>query len=540
MNLTRKRITTMPWNYVHGTNNSETINAADGVTEAHDHILGHGGDDTIFGLGGSDVLEGNAGADHLDGGANLDWASYVNSPSGVIVDLASGTGKNGDAEGDTLVNVECVIGSWFEDILIGDGGDNGLRGGGSDDVLKGGGGDDNLFGEGGNDTLTGGAGADSLLGGAGIDTAAYIDSAQGVAISLIDNLASRGDAAGDSFSSIENLTGSGHRDILRGDNGANVLSGLDGNDTLEGLGGADTLIGGQGHDTLDGGANNDTMIGGLGNDTYYVDSWWDVVTEFGGQGTDTVFTTVSWTLTAGADVETLRTTNDNGTAAIHLTGNASGNNIVGNDGYNVINGGGGADQMTGRGGNDTYFVDHVNDAVIESAGQGVDTVRTSVSWVLTGGADVETLTTTNHDGVAAINLTGNSSGNVVIGNNGSNVINGGDGNDELTGRGGQDSFLFNTALNAATNVDVITDFNVTDDTILLDQDIFSSSLGLGYISAGEFVIGAAAQDANDRIIYDSSTGALYYDSDGVGGTAAVQFAQMNTGLGLTHLDFLVV
>jgi Ca2+-binding RTX toxin-like protein len=170
----------------------------------------------------------------------------------------------------------------------------------------------------------------------------------------------------------------------------------------------------------------------------------------------------------------------------------------------------------------------------------VDTVRTSVSWVLTGGADVETLTTTNHDGVAAINLTGNSSGNVVIGNNGSNVINGGDGNDELTGRGGQDSFLFNTALNAATNVDVITDFNVTDDTILLDQDIFSSSLGLGYISAGEFVIGAAAQDANDRIIYDSSTGALYYDSDGVGGTAAVQFAQMNTGLGLTHLDFLVV
>jgi Ca2+-binding RTX toxin-like protein len=87
---------------------------------------------------------------------------------------------------------------------------------------------------------------------------------------------------------------------------------------------------------------------------------------------------------------------------------------------------------------------------------------------------------------------------------------------------------------------VITDFNVADDTILLDQDIFSSSLGLGNISAGEFVIGTAAQDANDRIIYDSDTGALYYDSDGNGGTAAIQFATLNTGLGLTYLDFFVV
>jgi Ca2+-binding RTX toxin-like protein len=140
----------------------------------------------------------------------------------------------------------------------------------------------------------------------------------------------------------------------------------------------------------------------------------------------------------------------------------------------------------------------------------------------------------------AIDLSGNANGNIVRGNNGNNVIGGGNGRDTLTGLGGQDSFLFDTPLDAAINLDVITDFTVADDTILLDDAIFSSSLGLGNIAAGEFVIGTAALDANDRIIYDSNTGALFYDSDGVGGTAAIQFAELDTGLALTNLDFLVV
>ena len=110
----------------------------------------------------------------------------------------------------------------------------------------------------------------------------------------------------------------------------------------------------------------------------------------------------------------------------------------------------------------------------------------------------------------------------------------------LIGLFGQDSFLFNTPLNAAANVDRIVDFNVADDTIQLDLAIFSSSLGLGNISAGEFVIGMAAQAANDRIIYDSNTGALYYDNDGIGGNAQVQFAEVGRNLALTNLDFLVV
>jgi Ca2+-binding RTX toxin-like protein len=127
----------------------------------------------------------------------------------------------------------------------------------------------------------------------------------------------------------------------------------------------------------------------------------------------------------------------------------------------------------------------------------------------------------------------------VRGNNGGNLINGGDGNDTLTGLGGQDVFLFNTALNAATNVDFITDFTVADDAIQLQNGVFTG-LTAGTLAANQFVIGAAAQDADDRIVYDDTTGALFFDIDGAGGTAAVRFATVSAGLALTNNDFLVV
>ena len=400
---------------------------------------------------------------------------------------------------------------------------------------------DRLYGEAGDDVLVGGTGADYLHGGAGFDTASYSTSSAGVVVSLISNSSAYGDAQGDTFTFIENLIGSYHADTLIGHNGPNVINGGSGNDTLKGYGGFDTLLGGDGDDFLDGGSNVDTMIGGLGNDTYLVESSSDVVVEFGGQGTDVVRTSVSHQLSDGADIETLETTDANGTAAINLFGNDNGNQIIGNNASNLINGRGGVDQMIGRGGDDTYFVDNANDSVMENGGQGLDTVVAQVNYRLTAGADVETLATIDDEfGTLPIDLTGNANGNVVRGNNGNNILNGADGRDDLTGLGGQDSFLFDTPLDAASNVDRITDFNVADDTILLDDAVFSSSLGLGNISAGEFVIGTAAQDANDRIIYDSNTGALLYDSDGDGGTAAIQFATVSTGLALTNLDFLVV
>jgi Ca2+-binding RTX toxin-like protein len=160
-----------------------------------------------------------------------------------------------------------------------------------------------------------------------------------------------------------------------------------------------------------------------------------------------------------------------------------------------------------------------------------------MSYTLPEGADIEYLGTYYTE--APVELTGNSSGNVIEGNDGDNVLNGRAGNDELIGYLGQDSFLFDTPLDPMFNVDALTDFNVADDTIRLDDAIFAA-LAPGGLSAAQFVIAAAAQDADDRIVYDSGTGALFYDADGVGGSSAIRFANLSSGLGLTHLDFLVV
>ena len=357
-----------------------------------------------------------------------------------------------------------------------------------EDFLFGGAGNDHLFGGGMDDTLIGGGGADDLWGESGIDTASYDDSPAGVTVSLLSGSGSGGDAAGDELDGIENLDGSSHADTLLGDNQDNRLRGFAGNDTLKGYGGADTLWGGIGNDFLYGLNDGDFLYGEEGRDILH-----------GGDGDD------------------------------HLSG------------------GPGGDTMYGGSGNDTYIVDNAGnllvpgDQITESAGQGDDTVRTSVSWTLTAGADVETLRTTNDLGQGLINLTGNETGNTVVGNDGSNVLNGGAGDDTLTGLGGADSFRFDTQLDADTNVDTILFFSVEDDTILLDDDIFASGLVANNSVAGsQFVIGAAALDTNHRIIYNDATGAVYYDSDGTGAAAAIQFAWLDPGLALTHFDFLVV
>jgi Ca2+-binding RTX toxin-like protein len=261
---------------------------------------------------------------------------------------------------------DSIYGYAGDDIIFANGGDDYIDAGeGNDsvwagtgnDTLKGGGGTDGLHGGSDNDMLKGGGGADHLYGGSGFDTASYFDSTAGVVVSLIGDTAYGGHATGDELDDIENLIGSGHADTLIGDNFSNELSGLDGDDWLKGVGGSDSLSGGRGNDWLDGGADADTMAGGEGNDVYVVDNWWDVVTEAGSQGADTVRTSVSWTLTPGADVETLRTIDDAGFSAINLTGNASHNTIIGNNGGNIINGREGADQLTGYGGWDSFLFD---------------------------------------------------------------------------------------------------------------------------------------------------------------------------------------
>jgi Ca2+-binding RTX toxin-like protein len=112
------------------------------------------------------------------------------------------------------------------------------------------------------------------------------------------------------------------------------------------------------------------------------------------------------------------------------------------------------------------------------------------------------------------------------------------GNDTLVGGGGSDTFRFGTSL--AANVDTITDFNAFNDKIQLDRSIFTAITALGTLSSTAFVVGAAAADASDRVIYNSATRNLFYDSDGTGASAAVQFAHFNAASSISNTNFNVV
>jgi len=331
-------------NYVYGTNNSETINFLDGVTIGNDQIFGYDGNDSIFGLAGDDYIVGGTGADALDGGPGSDTASYTTSTAGIMASLSYGVGVGGDAEGDTYFRIENLWGTQYADALVGNDSSNKLAGNGGDDLLDGGDGDDLLWGGSGNDELKGGGGADLLSGGVGIDTVSYYESPEGVIV-LLGFEGAGGDAEGDTFGDIENVTGSIYADILWGDDGVNKLMGMDGADVLRGL---------DGSDTLDGGAGADRMLGGPGGDTYYVDNANDDIIELPGQGFDQVQTSVSYSLAPGSEVEMLGTTDRAATTAISLAGNEYANTISGNAGVNVIVGGAGLDTMWGGDGGDVF------------------------------------------------------------------------------------------------------------------------------------------------------------------------------------------
>ncbi|MDW6025287.1 calcium-binding protein [Mesorhizobium sp. BAC0120] len=211
------------------------------------------------------------------------------------------------------------------------------------------------------------------------------------------------------------------------------------------------------------------------------------------------------------------------------------------NGADILWGTAGADVMKGLGGNDTYHVNHAGDKVVEAAGGGTDKVLSSVSWKLTPGSHVEVLATENAKGTTKIDLTGNELSQQIIGNLGANYIDGKGGSDVLTGGRGADHFVFSTALGNG-NVDRITDFWAHDDTIVLDHTVFKALGNTGKLAKSAFVYDTSgvAHDANDRIMYETDTGKLYYDADGSGPTPAVHFADLTNRAWISAADFVIV
>ena len=515
---------------------------------AGDDILDGGNDgDILYGEGGNDTIVGGSGQDYLDGGAGIDTADYSGSSDAVMVDLANGTARGGDADGpvqivgrgtvvrhDIIANIENVVGSFHDDQLIGNDQANELSGGS------------------GADTLTGGQGADTLRGGAGRDTADYSTATSGVRLDM-----SRGTNAGDTYVSIENLAGSGFADRLKGDNAANVLTGQGGRDTLLGAGGDDTLLGdyalagepvprpglGSGYATLGADATNNS-----------VETAFDISNNFSltedpdiFDSTTVLHTTVNATgngqggfyrvdLAAGTtisiDIDGIADP-DVHDSWVRLL-DSEGNIVAQND-----DGGGDPGSATNRDSSTVFVVEETGSYYIVEGAWSPDVPDDGWAEAVPEGStyklnvSVEFPPEPVEPGVAGADR--------LSGGRGSDLLDGGLGADTLIGGAGEDSFRFSTDL-GGRNIDRIQDFNVADDLILLAQDVFEEIGDLGVLAFDAFTKNKAgvARDAEDRIVYDTNDGTLSYDADGTGDADAIVFARLGGGVNLSATDIFII
>lgn len=424
--------------------------------------------------------------------------------------------------------------SWLlsgNDTLNGSNGNDELEGHLGNDVLNAGAGDD---------IVTGGGGADTYDGGAGIDVLSFQDAYDAPTAIRGINLNATAGTVVDQFGFSETFQ---NFEEFRGTQFSDSLVGSSADETFTGFGGRDAIDGGAGIDTIR--YDRDFQRGATKGVS--IDLSTGIATDgFGSR--DTL-----------AGIENIRATDFKDT----IVGSSASNFIRTFAGNDSIDGGGGADNMRGGLGNDTYFVGSTGDIVDEAAdgGAGTDTVHSTVSFnlgnttVVKGSVEnLVLLGTTNKSGTGnalSNTLSGNAGNNIlsgfagndtIDGGLGNDLINGGVGNDILTGSAGLDTFSFSNALNAMTNVDTINGFDVADDTIRLENSVFTAIVGTGTLTAAQFVTNTTglAADADDRIIYDSDTGRLLYDSDGDGAGGSVHFATVGTNLGITASDFFVV
>ena len=545
--------------------NVERLAAYDPNTTYDLTLIGNDLDNEIIGNKGANFFDGGAGQDIMRG--NLGDDQYVVSLQGTISFSGSPDGSNQTGLGSTYLNssapdivseisnggtdtiwVEFTgsteVHNWFDYTLIkGAAGTTGeverlgvydrttkyavnLQG----DLLN-----NQLFGNDGANILDGWLGGDLMVGYDGDDTY-YVNTTDSFNGQVPDTVVER---AGEGFDTVILTTYpgqspfSGISSYQAPANVERIIAGARGGVGLTGNGLANVLIGNDESNFMNGGSGDqkvDVLQGGGGNDDYRLGTspdGPDIIVEFAGGGRDQVLIDFA-NYTLPDNVEDL-------TGRGKLTGNDLNNVIRGAEGSDdVLDGRAGADTMTGLTGNDTYFVDAPGDVVVEQAGGGIDTVFASFNYTL--GTELERLVAVA--GTAPLALSGNGADNEITGNDGDNLIDGKYGEDVLQGLGGADTFAFTTSL-AGSGADQILDFEVGIDRIALDDAIFTS-LRPGALAAGAFTVGTSAQDADDRIVYDPTTGWLWYDRDGSGSATPIHFATVHEGTNVTAGDFVVI
>jgi Ca2+-binding RTX toxin-like protein len=467
-------------------------------TSGNDTLVGGAGNDTLNGNAGNDSLVGNGGNDSLDGGSGIDTLNgglgddtYVAFANDVLVD-AGGTDQINTSE------VNWTLAAGFENLVLNAGtvATNSI-GNASNNAITGNGAANTIHGMAGNDTLTGGAGADTFV------------------------FSHTGTANGDSITDFTSGADKIHLD-------ASVMTALGASGNLA-AGDARFFDGEFAHDA------DDRIIYNSFTNAF----WYDP----DGNGAQTMQFIGAVQQDGGTSKLTLAATDfvvDNGTSGgsggSTITGTSGNDSLTGTAGNDTLDGLGGVDTMNGQAGDDTYYVT-AGDVLSDPSGN--DTVIASTSWALSTGFENLTLS-----GTGNLNGSGTGSANILIGNSGGNVLRARDGNDTVTGGGGRDFFDFTTPA-SATNVDTITDFVSGTDELEFEDAAFTAIGATGAWAAGDARFWSAAgatsgHDANDRVIYNSSTGALYYDADGSGAGAAQLVATLQGTPAVSATDISVI
>lgn len=549
-------------NQFFGSNFADTYNAAAYTLSMPDAGSGF---NVFRGGGGNDTIIGN-------GNTRLDFGTAL---AGISIDLAQTTVADGQGGIDTFSGVNSVIGSSFADVIIGTSNPTFeiFQGGGGNDTIKGGGGFDEARYGTGTSPITQGIVVNMKAGTvtgdatyAGTDTLTGIEAIQGSL--LADTYVATGYASGDN-------TGTFRNGALANPN-YNRFAGLSGNDKITGNGqtaldyhGSSSSITvtftGQGKGNAVGAADDTDTFTGVyeiidsafddvltGSNAVAADYWEgfnlsagnDTVN--GGGGNDFISYSATQNLSfSGQNLGIKLTFTGVG------TGIATGSGTDSFTGIEFAFGSGRNDIMTGAGGNETFAGLAGNDKLNGGAG----TADAVTYFYDAAGVAVDLTAGIAHDGfggtdtlagfemvfgsVFADTLVGSAKADTLNGNAGDDTLRGLGGNDVLTGGAGKDKFVFDSTPNAVSNLDRITDYSVADDTIVLENAVFSAFTATGIMAASAFFAGSQAHDADDRIVYDKTTGGLFYDSNGSASGGSVRIADLSVGLSLTNKDFVI-